>query len=606
MNIFYFFYVKEESHLPLIQKINNLDLNFQIFIDKSLKQKFENLNLEFNSKNNISFIDIKNLNFYNKLKIIKKYKKVSNKKYFFWIDIDTLENNTLFYLLEKLNIKKSNKILIISNKINEYEDCKIFVLKKDFVDIFKQIFKFSQTLEKNSLFNYYKNINQNEIIINDQFPFDLFINDIYLKNKKIYKFLFKMKNINKFIKTDNITDIYKFIKKYNYFDYLMNNNQNNCTFLFLRLLEYHRVISKNEKEINFIQSILNEYYLNKKDKIKFAIENVLYCHEFNKKNIGAEMIIKYLNYLENEEKDYGCLSNIKIFIENIISKDNNIQPIILPNIENFYASDIIFLSNNEINIKYINYKIENNKYQINDNNYRFITKNFYAKIDNNFNIISYKEMKINTNLDFYESPSYGIDDLIYFNNNFLGKQIEYSSSRVQEICIGNYDINNLELNKFKIIKTDDRTNYMKTWFNASSIFPINVDSEILYIYSLYPLKIGELINDKIILKIEKLMPNFFSYCNIETTPIWYNEKLIILIYFNDNNKNYYHLFIILDNEYNIIQTYKPFKFNNNKNEICKYININKNGDINLIFTTNYINPTLVSININDLEEISLY
>lgn len=607
MNVHFFTSIESVEDLLSLKKFDTFTSNLTLFINKKIKKNFESIYYMFKNNIMIKFIDNDNDNLSDKLSLMKIFKKILKMKYFCWLDINIIKKcENIYNFINNVKIIKSNKLLIVTGYLFEdYGNFNIkknssFIIKSRLINIYQSIAN-NINIENNLIFfNYINNDKKSyEFYINDNFPFDSLINDEFMNYSKIFKQMCYLKNINKFIKTQNITDIYKFIIKYNYFDYL--SMKNDYIILFLILLEHHRIVSKNFEEYKFILEILDKLYIKKQYKTKLLYEIVLYCFETNDKNIGAQQVLKYINSLNKNEHDYGCLSNIDTFIENISERNFIKTELKFPNIENFFISNITMISNNEINIKYINYTFKDNKYKICDENYRFITKNFYAKINKNFEIIEVNEMSINTDMKFYESPSYGMEDLIYYNNKFIAKQIEYSSSRKEEICIGNYDINKLEFNNINIIYNPSHIHFTKIWF------PITIKNEQKYIYSLYPLKICSIFDNKLLINIEKEMPKFFEYCNIEFGPIKYKEKLLFLLYFKDNiKKKYYHMFVLFDSNFNISNIYKPFKFSNEKFDYCTYINIKNNEELNLIYTTNYTNPTLLTINLDEFDEIYLY
>jgi hypothetical protein len=223
-----------------------------------------------------------------------------------------------------------------------------------------------------------------------------------------------------------------------------------------------------------------------------------------------------------------------------------------------------------INIRWINYKL-NEKIQ------NVISLNSRFEVNKNFEKIS-KEMFID---DIYNNkiPNDGIEDIRLFNNanNIVYIGSVYDTNRkIISISYNNYNYN---LNEFQLTKNI----IIPSFYNISIINRIeknwslfNYNGEMSLVYSWYPLKIGKINNNLLnITNIKYNVPEHFKDAKGSTPGFIKNNEIWFVLHKSQRNKkdeteyiNYQHFFAIFDLDMNLLRYSELFKLNNSSVEFC--------------------------------------
>ena len=223
--------------------------------------------------------------------------------------------------------------------------------------------------------------------------------------------------------------------------------------------------------INFKHFHILEIYKEYRKEQKMSSNNLYYSILYEQ--------LKIYNYINLET--VKTIDFTRTMIKNINNEDIT-----------FYSSSpcIITHPTNKntyiINIRWVNYKI-------NENIQNIISLNSRFEVNNNFEKIS-KEMFIE---DTYNNkiPFNGIENIRLFNydNNFVYIGSVYDSDR-KIICISynnyNYNLNEFQLAKNIILPSFYNTSIINRVEKNWSLF--NYNGEIAIVYSWYPIKIGKI------------------------------------------------------------------------------------------------------------------
>ena len=264
-------------------------------------------------------------------------------------------------------------------------------------------------------------------------------------------------------------------------------------------------------------------------------------------------------------------------IENIINDENT-------NL-NSSSSCLIPNQNNDgylMNIRYVNYKIEENGNYLNCDKY-IISVNKFIELDKQFNIKTEKWME----LKFDNRRYIGIEDIRIFNdiktNNLLFLGTGYHHNDKIGIVNGIYDVNSGLFNEVEINPDFCYSSCEKNW-----VFVDYNDSSHI-VYNWHPLKICKINENKNLLSLveTKNTPKIFSRirgsscgfkyskkfdsCNngnviidITEDEIWFVTHLVSY----ETPRHYYHLIAVFDSNMNLLRYSAPFKFEGESIEYC--------------------------------------
>lgn len=359
------------------------------------------------------------------------------------------------------------------------------------------------------------------------------------------------------------------------------------------IIKQYRIISKHKlcmifykiaKEI--LEKNLNrDSYLflhNDVYRYKIDIEYTIFSAYLGIKNIDKEIITIFNNSNDGNEIN-NLLSNMKFYKQilqkrNLYNIDNKIShQINNENIDFTSSSSCLIKKPDEkgyfMNVRYVNYYIEDNGVYKNCDNY-IISINKFIEFDNEFKVLNVEWM----NLNFDNRLYIGIEDVkIYYDYHkeqliYIGTG--YHSNNKLGVVSGNYDIVNKNFELKELKQTFKHSNCEKNW-----VF-VDYNNMTHIIYEWFPLKICKLEeNNEIILVESKNMPKLFSrvrgssngfvynktigentkgniLINIIEPEIWFINHIVSY----ENPRHYYHIISVFDSNMNLLRYSAPFKF----------------------------------------------
>ena len=255
---------------------------------------------------------------------------------------------------------------------------------------------------------------------------------------------------------------------------------------------------------------------------------------------------KFMQYVLIPVKSFDFTNQIIRQIQNNTQIFFSTNPCIIPNpTEDGYI----------MNIRYLNYLICNNYWTPNAH---FITLNKYVKLSSTFEILSETFFDI----EYQDQRMNGIEDIRIFNNNglkFLGTTETNNKLRVS---YGDYDINSNAL-KYTAINSPFNQSCEKNW-----VYVI-LNNKLHIIYKWFPLTIGVINNNELVIVNEKPMPNIFKSARGTSCGFIYNNEIWFLVHFvsysyenanPEHAKNYFHTFVIFDLNMDLIKYSSLLKF----------------------------------------------
>ena len=380
---------------------------------------------------------------------------------------------------------------------------------------------------------------------------------IQSKQKLAYEFYCIAEKVLNKIK-NNLIDIdsYLFLE-YNVYDYKIYEEY---------LIFSYYVTSDRTVYNDIFYKVINSN-INSEETITMAIRN----HKFYAVNL-IDKFDKVLTLKTNNE-------NTKIDLTEFISSTPSLC----------FIDDILY-----INIRFVNYKINDSGDYINKENITTINKLLSFKLELLDNTINIKNndnneyiLKYNTE---HDEHYIGLEDIRLFNyknklffnaNRGINKQmfIEHGSIEINNKYNINSSINstiNSSIDSYKyftnskILKINNQNNIEKNWVSF-----VNNEDEILFIYNWYPIHIcsyDKSEEDQFINKIKSIdSPKIFSKLRGSTNGITVinkddqsKELWFVCHYVSyEERRHYYHMIVILDKEtYSIKKYSKLFKINN--------------------------------------------
>ena len=269
----------------------------------------------------------------------------------------------------------------------------------------------------------------------------------------------------------------------------------------------------------------------------FKIYNFLYLnpiHKINTTNIIIREINKYNNYF---------------FTSN---------PCIIKHTEDSYI----------MNFRWINYKLDTegkNNFAYSNN----ISLNSYSIYDKSFNKIS-DDIFLENNYNYaIKQPYYGIEDIrlyTYLNEIYCMGTTLNKTNNTMSITSSKVEMNERYTIPINIIKPSfyNFERIEKNW-----VF-LTYNKKLCNVYIWFPLTICEINytdNTNNIVNINYKIPEFFKNIKGSSSGALYNNEIWFIVHTKQNN-NYQHLFVVFDNELNLLRYSEPFKLDNSRVEFC--------------------------------------
>lgn len=437
-------------------------------------------------------------------------------------------------------------------------------------------------------------------------------NKNYLESIKYYKMRIKMGGWDEeiYISYLNISEAYILLgdivrfEKYALLGYNFRPSRSETIYL---LCTVFRQLNQNLKSMHYYNiganiSPTNDILFVKRLEGKFEIEYILNNYKIYGNNIeGLKFLINYTNKFNN-------IDFFNNYLQYYIQKlDFKYKSLGINKINNFNPSSpsICKFKNNYImNIRLVNYEIIHND---NGHNYSFdgdsvITKNIYVYYNDNLGIITKPVLINNTsNQNNQNNHIKGFEDIRLFEYkdeiHFFASTCDYNNNNIINIIHGIYDITNSIYTNIKVINTGNTCE--KNWT------PINDNNNnILVIYKWYPYTLCKLNDDKLYLIKEINMPIFFKNIRGSSTLCQIDNKYYCLVHgvnIISGKRKYYHVVIVLNNDYTPIKYSIPFYFDNYNIEYCMSLLYNElTSECQFIISKDDKNPSVYSINIETL------
>lgn len=299
-------------------------------------------------------------------------------------------------------------------------------------------------------------------------------------------------------------------------------------------------------------------------------------------NIDNE-VITILNHSRDEYMVNNLISNMKYYKHILKPKmsihlSEQIHKHMFSHSIPFHSSSSCLIPNPTgdgylCNIRYVNYTIDNNgSYKLFDNH--IISLNKLLTLDKQFNTISSNWMSIDHN---DTRPYIGIEDVrLYYDTHtstlrYIGNG--YHQTNNIGVVTGYYKNN--ETNVVELTQTFNPSTCEKNWTF------VNYRNKTHIIYQWYPLTICNLPDDNVsssvVQKIDtRQMPGIFSRargstCAFQYTPLsstniemWF----VVHIVSYEEPRHYYHMFVVFDNDMNLLRYSAPFKIEGESIEYC--------------------------------------
>ena len=332
----------------------------------------------------------------------------------------------------------------------------------------------------------------------------------------------------------------------------------------------------------------------------------------------------FFKLLDNSYNTRNILENYRFYSKqieyNINSEKLDITKYDITNIkETFNSSNItVFDYNNKLHfiIRYVNYYFNNNwEYSYRD---KEATKNYLITFDNENDDNSDNNFKKIANETFIEENKRNLKDydvldglqdirILNFNNKlyYIGNVVfNYKDAsgnflRGSSIEHGEFDVNNCTLNG-NIIKSPKNNICEKNW----ALF--NDKKKIFCVYKWYPLNIGIIRRNKLVIKLKTNTPKFFKYVSGSTSGILINNYITFICHLVCPGKPryYYHIFVRLDpNKFNYIDHSYIFTFENQPIEYCCGM-VLKNGLLYITYSVKDNITKILTMNPNDIDYLN--
>jgi glycosyltransferase involved in cell wall biosynthesis len=538
--------------------------DYILLLDADMKVKINNFNKEILTNYDHFYIFQGNNNFYYK-------------------NIRIIKNNFLFHSYKYIGPTheyisyddNSSYITIDKNTFFIYDigdgGCKINKFQRDI-----QLLTDAINSEPNNCRNYFYLANSYYDIQNYDEAINFYKKRIDLKGWEqevwysYYRIGLSYMNLNNFSSA-----LFYWLEAYDYFSDRIEN--------IYEIVKYYRINSKHKLAYHFYKLAESKLNLKKDDWLflhndiysyKLYFEYIVIAYYNNIKNINDEFIY-LLNSSTDTNINNNTLSNLKFYeIKLIPAKIIYFNNLIVNDNINFYSSSSCLIKKHNLNylmnIRYVNYKINNNGSYTYQNN--IISLNKFVELDDKFNVIQefFIQNDLSNENNINDKTYIGIEDLKIFNFKnktfFIGTDYNYQIGKIG-ISYGTYDYDkNKKLNIIQLQQNFSNTICEKNWIFTT------LNDELYVIYEWSPLVICEIQENYIIPIISKNMPPFFSIIRgstCESIDLETGEKWFICHFVSyETPRKYYHIFVLFDNNLNLLKYSAPFKFENQAIEYC--------------------------------------
>jgi predicted GH43/DUF377 family glycosyl hydrolase len=197
-----------------------------------------------------------------------------------------------------------------------------------------------------------------------------------------------------------------------------------------------------------------------------------------------------------------------------------------------------------------------------------------------------------------ETNILGLEDIRLFSIDnklkFLATSREFSINSTNSIVIGDYNLETNTIENGNIIESPNPEDCEKNW--------ISIENKIIYKW--FPLQIGEIKNDKLIIDTITQTPSIFKYLRGSSNIVEYNNEWWTIVHGvkYTTPRKYYHMIVVLDKNYKLKKYTVPFYFDTYSIEYCLGLLIEK--DIMYMTASRYDkDPIIVKINVKDIMKL---
>lgn len=354
---------------------------------------------------------------------------------------------------------------------------------------------------------------------------------------------------------------------------------------FYEIIQYYKNCCKNKLALQFY-NLAKEYLVK-----EFYREDYLFLHKdvysyklfFEYTIIAYYLGIKNINYevvqVLNNSLDNNCVWNLLINMKyykdilhvrhTTICDDNLIERIDGDDVE-FRSSSSCLIPKKDggyiMNIRYVNYLINDQGWYIHSKNGKVITKNKYVELNEKIDVILSKNFDLNYNNKMY----IGVEDIKIFqdveSNDILFIGTGQHDDGSIGVVYGKYNIENPILKPIEIKQKFKQTECEKNW-----VF-VDYKESTHIIYSWNPFLICKINKETNYLDIidKKEMPNMFKHVRGSTCGFKYNNEIwfVTHIVSYEYPRHYYHVLVVMDENLNLLRYSAPFKFQGEPIEYC--------------------------------------
>lgn len=356
-----------------------------------------------------------------------------------------------------------------------------------------------------------------------------------------------------------------------------------------------------KNDLLFIENNIYEKYL-----FEYELSIIHYYVFPNDRLNGLKRSINYLNkYTHHEDSVYN---NLDFYMYRLLDVGKKIELNQETYSDFIPTSTALIKYNNEIiaNVRYVNYRIQQDGsylMSLNNNlsrNETVRTKNAILKLNRKFepdSNLTFMHEIIDQKLG-KETNILGLEDIRLFQSDNKLKCIatsrEFSTNSTNSMIICDYNLDTNTIENGSIIESPNPDECEKNWI------PINDN----IIYKWFPLQIGKIENNKLLIHTSIETPKFFKHLRGSSNVVEYNNQYWIVVHGvkYTTPRKYYHMIIILDREYKINNYTVPFYFDSYNIEYCLGLLI-ENNNIYITASKNDSNPIIVEININEIKKL---
>ena len=365
-----------------------------------------------------------------------------------------------------------------------------------------------------------------------------------------------------------------------------------------KIIEYYRVAGKSKTAKLFYdvaKKALSSGKINKDGYLflhndiytyKIEYEYSIFASYVGENNINEAVITIFNNCSDNNIIN-NVLSNMKFYkyVLKPTQKINFSFSIDCPigdKMIKFHSSSASLLKNqlNDgylMNIRMVNYRIQQNNGAYLDCDENIITNNKYLELDNNFNVTFEKIFEVED-----EDKRYlGVEDVRIFTSDesddsddestntnkliYMGTS-QHKSGKIG-MLMGDYDINS------NILKTQEIVpSFCDSWCEKNWTY-FKYKGENHLIYKWFPLQICKInteTNKLDTIEMKETTPRIFSHARGSTCGFEYGDEIWFILHLvsYETPRHYYHIFAVFDKEMNFKRHSAPFKFEGEPIEYC--------------------------------------